>query len=95
MEVVRKLKFPNNSNSVILISPDEKIADIYSKNSVVPIFESKWAAVSKLHNAYGIFYARTFNIPYLQITRDCPSFYIDRNYRLNFFLNQEKYLTIK
>ncbi|MDR2802947.1 MAG: carbon-nitrogen hydrolase family protein [Treponema sp.] len=121
-------------NSVILISPDGKIADIYSKNSVVPIFESKWAtvsneklifnidgykiqplicyetvfmsaynyrlsnlftavsnavfsegiAISKLHNAYGIFYARTFNIPYLQITQDGPSFYIDRNYRLNF-----------
>jgi apolipoprotein N-acyltransferase len=39
---------------------------------------------SRLHNAYGIFYSRTFNIPYLQITQDGPSFYVDRNYRLNF-----------
>ncbi|MDR1363059.1 MAG: carbon-nitrogen hydrolase family protein [Spirochaetaceae bacterium] len=121
-------------NSVILINPDGEIADIYSKNSVVPIFESKWAAVSneriifnidgcviqpmicyetvfmsmyqykhsnlfvavgnaafsegiaysRLHNAYGVFYSRTFGIPYLQITQDGPSFYVDKNYKLRF-----------
>jgi apolipoprotein N-acyltransferase len=121
-------------NSVILLGPDGGLADIYSKNSVVPIFESKWAAASnkkvifnidaykiqplvcyetvfwsayqykisnliialsnavfsegiaysRLHNAYGIFHSRTFNIPYLQITQDGPSFYVDKNYKLYF-----------
>jgi hypothetical protein len=61
---------------------------------------SQGIAFSSLHNAYGIFYSRTFNIPYLQVTQDGPSFHVDRNYRLHFLtqageVSYDKVVSIK